>query len=105
MSIGFLNTLGKLMSDRPVNSDSVPVLLTSAYTCGGGQITSSIQNLLSRSKPRLHKETYLAQRVRNNPSAAMGSLVVRASDSRLEGLGSIPDATKYPPSTYGVRAR
>ncbi|GFU06565.1 hypothetical protein TNCV_3404651 [Trichonephila clavipes] len=30
---------------------------------------------------------------------AVGSLVVRASDSRLEGLGSMPDATKYPPST------
>ncbi|GFU20063.1 hypothetical protein TNCV_1192051 [Trichonephila clavipes] len=26
---------------------------------------------------------------------AVGSLVVRASDSRLEGLGSMPDATKY----------
>ncbi|GFX55870.1 hypothetical protein TNCV_1427321 [Trichonephila clavipes] len=34
-----------------------------------------------------------------------GSLVVRASDFRPEGLGSIPDATKYPPSTRGVRAR
>ncbi|GFW94757.1 uncharacterized protein TNCV_4247971 [Trichonephila clavipes] len=31
----------------------------------------------------------------------MGSLVVRASDSRPEGLGSMPDATKYPPSTHG----
>ncbi|GFT31748.1 hypothetical protein TNCV_231451 [Trichonephila clavipes] len=36
---------------------------------------------------------------------AVGSLVVRASDSRPEGLGSMPDATKYPPSTHGVRAR
>ncbi|GFW03771.1 hypothetical protein TNCV_2538821 [Trichonephila clavipes] len=36
---------------------------------------------------------------------AMSSLVVRASDSRPEGLGSMPDATKYPPSTHGVRAR
>ncbi|GFW14186.1 hypothetical protein TNCV_3547751 [Trichonephila clavipes] len=36
---------------------------------------------------------------------AVGSLVVRASDSRSEGLGSVPDATKYPPSTHGVRAR
>ncbi|GFX06071.1 transposable element Tc1 transposase [Trichonephila clavipes] len=35
----------------------------------------------------------------------MGSLVVRASDSRPEGLGSMLDATKYPPSTHGVRAR
>ncbi|GFU52200.1 hypothetical protein TNCV_4186491 [Trichonephila clavipes] len=35
----------------------------------------------------------------------VGSLVVRASDSRLEGLGSMPEATKYPPSTHGVRAR
>ncbi|GFW83751.1 hypothetical protein TNCV_668641 [Trichonephila clavipes] len=31
--------------------------------------------------------------------------MVRASDSRLEGLGSMPDATKYPSSTRGVRDR
>ncbi|GFT10613.1 hypothetical protein TNCV_1943511 [Trichonephila clavipes] len=35
---------------------------------------------------------------------AVGSLVVRASDSRLEGLSSMPDATKYPPSTHGMHA-
>ncbi|GFT67550.1 hypothetical protein TNCV_2361461 [Trichonephila clavipes] len=35
---------------------------------------------------------------------AVGSLMVRASDSRPEGLSSMPDATKYPPSTHGVRA-
>ncbi|GFT09701.1 transposable element Tc3 transposase [Trichonephila clavipes] len=33
------------------------------------------------------------------------SLGVRTLDSRPEGLGSMPDATKYPPSTHGVRAR
>ncbi|GFY36216.1 hypothetical protein TNCV_4845881 [Trichonephila clavipes] len=32
---------------------------------------------------------------------AVGSLVVRASDSRPEGLGSMPDATKHHPSTHG----
>ncbi|GFU88737.1 dimer_Tnp_hAT domain-containing protein [Trichonephila clavipes] len=31
----------------------------------------------------------------------MGSLVVGASDSRSEGLDSMPDATKFPPSTHG----
>ncbi|GFU49515.1 uncharacterized protein TNCV_1590611 [Trichonephila clavipes] len=36
---------------------------------------------------------------------AVGSLVVRASDSRPEGLGSMSDDTKNPPSTRGVRAR
>ncbi|GFW48379.1 uncharacterized protein TNCV_1109421 [Trichonephila clavipes] len=36
---------------------------------------------------------------------AVGSLVVGALDSRPEGMGSMPDATKYPPSTHGVRAR
>ncbi|GFS68046.1 coiled-coil domain-containing protein 124 [Trichonephila clavipes] len=35
-------------------------------------------------------------------SEAVGSLVVRASDSRPEGLGSMPDATKHPQSTHGV---
>ncbi|GFW35704.1 uncharacterized protein TNCV_4435531 [Trichonephila clavipes] len=36
---------------------------------------------------------------------AVGSLVVRASDSRPEGLSSMLDVTKYPPSAHGVRAR
>ncbi|GFW41954.1 hypothetical protein TNCV_6631 [Trichonephila clavipes] len=36
---------------------------------------------------------------------AVGSLVVRASDSRPEGLGSMPDATKHPPSTHGSTFR
>ncbi|GFV10552.1 hypothetical protein TNCV_3545811, partial [Trichonephila clavipes] len=31
---------------------------------------------------------------------AVGSLVVRASDSRPEGLGSMLDVTKYPPSAH-----
>ncbi|GFY10905.1 hypothetical protein TNCV_1124271 [Trichonephila clavipes] len=34
-------------------------------------------------------------------SHVVGSLVVRASDSRPEGLDSMPDATKHPPSTHG----
>ncbi|GFW09034.1 hypothetical protein TNCV_3081261 [Trichonephila clavipes] len=36
---------------------------------------------------------------------AVGSLVVRASDSRPEGLGSMPDPTKYPPTTHGFPAK
>ncbi|GFS92849.1 hypothetical protein TNCV_1162331 [Trichonephila clavipes] len=36
---------------------------------------------------------------------AVGSLVVRAPDFRPEDLGSMFNATKYPPSTHGVRAR
>ncbi|GFV61474.1 hypothetical protein TNCV_2938161 [Trichonephila clavipes] len=34
-------------------------------------------------------------------------LVVRASDSRpeTEGMGSMPNATKYPPSTHGFPCR
>ncbi|GFW50551.1 hypothetical protein TNCV_2888541 [Trichonephila clavipes] len=35
----------------------------------------------------------------------MGSLVVRASDSRPESLGSMPDATKYPQSTHGFHGK
>ncbi|GFV34315.1 hypothetical protein TNCV_4023301 [Trichonephila clavipes] len=38
-------------------------------------------------------------------SSAVGSLVVRASDSRPEDLGSMPDATKHPPSTHGFTCR
>ncbi|GFV12606.1 uncharacterized protein TNCV_4425591 [Trichonephila clavipes] len=33
------------------------------------------------------------------------SLVVRASDSRPEGLGSMLDVTKYPPSAHGFTCR
>ncbi|GFY32146.1 hypothetical protein TNCV_3556541 [Trichonephila clavipes] len=33
---------------------------------------------------------------------AVGSLVVRASDSRPEGLGPMPDATEHPPSTCSL---
>ncbi|GFU15577.1 hypothetical protein TNCV_1170801 [Trichonephila clavipes] len=33
---------------------------------------------------------------------AVGILMIRASDSRREGLGAMPDATKFPPSTRGV---
>ncbi|GFX19096.1 hypothetical protein TNCV_3012401 [Trichonephila clavipes] len=36
---------------------------------------------------------------------AVGSLVVRASDSRPESLGSMPDATKHSPSTHGFTCR
>ncbi|GFX32598.1 integrase catalytic domain-containing protein [Trichonephila clavipes] len=36
---------------------------------------------------------------------AVGSLVVRTSDSRPEGLGFMPNATKYPPSTHGFHAK
>ncbi|GFV07226.1 hypothetical protein TNCV_1312241 [Trichonephila clavipes] len=36
---------------------------------------------------------------------AVGSPVIRASDSRPEGLGLMPDATKYPPSTHGFPCR
>ncbi|GFX97603.1 hypothetical protein TNCV_2841631 [Trichonephila clavipes] len=36
---------------------------------------------------------------------AVGSLVVRASDSRPEGLGSMLDVTKYPPSAHGFSCR
>ncbi|GFW54085.1 hypothetical protein TNCV_3828931 [Trichonephila clavipes] len=35
----------------------------------------------------------------------VGSLVVRASESRPDGLGRMPDATKPPPSTHGFTCR
>ncbi|GFW87359.1 retrovirus-related Pol polyprotein from transposon opus [Trichonephila clavipes] len=38
-------------------------------------------------------------------SRAVGSLVVRTSDSRPEGRGSMPDTTKDPPSTHGFPCR
>ncbi|GFW99126.1 hypothetical protein TNCV_3008961 [Trichonephila clavipes] len=46
-----------------------------------------------------------ANTINNHSTWAVSSLVVRASDSRPEDLGSMPDATKYPPSTHGVRVR
>ncbi|GFV81701.1 hypothetical protein TNCV_1703571 [Trichonephila clavipes] len=41
----------------------------------------------------------------NKSAWTVGSLVVRASDSRPESLDSMPHATKYPSSTHGVHAR
>ncbi|GFV94316.1 hypothetical protein TNCV_2267701 [Trichonephila clavipes] len=38
-------------------------------------------------------------------SIKIANEVVRASDSRPEGLGSMPDATKHPPSTHGFTCR
>ncbi|GFW50894.1 hypothetical protein TNCV_3591761 [Trichonephila clavipes] len=35
---------------------------------------------------------------------AVGSQVVRASDSRPEGRGSTPDTTKYPPNTHEFKS-
>ncbi|GFX47137.1 uncharacterized protein TNCV_2747141 [Trichonephila clavipes] len=40
-----------------------------------------------------------------NLTGAVGSLVVRASNSRPEGLGSMLDVTKYPPSAHGFTCR
>ncbi|GFV90924.1 hypothetical protein TNCV_3616861 [Trichonephila clavipes] len=42
--------------------------------------------------------------IKKTTTRAMGSLVVRASDSTSEGLSSMPEATKYPPSTHGFNA-
>ncbi|GFV58900.1 hypothetical protein TNCV_1826081 [Trichonephila clavipes] len=38
-------------------------------------------------------------------NGAVGNLVARSSDSVPNGLGLMPNATKYPASTDGVRAR
>ncbi|GFV82390.1 hypothetical protein TNCV_643511 [Trichonephila clavipes] len=40
-----------------------------------------------------------------NEMGSLGSLVVRASDSRPEGLGSMLDVTKYPPSAHEFTCR
>ncbi|GFU61755.1 uncharacterized protein TNCV_4612321 [Trichonephila clavipes] len=45
------------------------------------------------------------QKTDNSFGMAVGSLVVRASDSRPEGLGSMLDVTKYPPSAHGFTCR
>ncbi|GFX17909.1 transposable element Tcb2 transposase [Trichonephila clavipes] len=52
------------------------------------------QSVNDLSQPRLLQKHALKKRLR-----AVGSLVVRASDPRPEGLGSMPDATKDHPST------
>ncbi|GFT34997.1 hypothetical protein TNCV_787051 [Trichonephila clavipes] len=41
--------------------------------------------------------------LQDNLPRQMGSLVVRAMESKSEGQGSMPEATKHPPSTHGVR--
>ncbi|GFW50882.1 hypothetical protein TNCV_3591641 [Trichonephila clavipes] len=51
-----------------------------------------------------HKERHRLGRV-VTLSRAEGSLVTKTSNSSLECLDLMPDATKYPPSTRRVRAR
>ncbi|GFU44566.1 hypothetical protein TNCV_1506751 [Trichonephila clavipes] len=61
---------------------------------------ASIESLRSIGiRTRTHNSITQA-RVRDH-DRAVGSLVVTASVSRPEGLGSMPDATKHPPSTHG----
>ncbi|GFU91256.1 uncharacterized protein TNCV_4925861 [Trichonephila clavipes] len=52
-----------------------------------------------------HLESSVRLAVSNNIPRAVGSLVVRASDSRPEGLGSMLDVTKYPQSAHGFTCR
>ncbi|GFW23682.1 uncharacterized protein TNCV_2032251 [Trichonephila clavipes] len=54
--------------------------------------------------PRGPRSDYVRQS-RKKQNWAVGSLVVRASDSRPEGLGSMLDVTKYPPSAHGFTCR
>ncbi|GFW37589.1 hypothetical protein TNCV_4027851 [Trichonephila clavipes] len=50
----------------------------------------------------LHK---VSSKVSSSITAIKKTFKLIISDSRPEGLGSMPDATKYPPSTPGERAR
>ncbi|GFT08637.1 hypothetical protein TNCV_662081 [Trichonephila clavipes] len=59
---------------------------------------------LKRSSTLQFDET-IRQQIGLEHNRAVGSLVVRASDSKPEGLGSMPDATKHPPSTHGFTCR
>ncbi|GFW16950.1 hypothetical protein TNCV_2760781 [Trichonephila clavipes] len=54
---------------------------------------------------KLNLDNYRVKLVLTLHLRAMGSLVVRASGSRPEGLGSMPDATKHPPSIHGSTCR
>ncbi|GFW75666.1 uncharacterized protein TNCV_4428491 [Trichonephila clavipes] len=49
--------------------------------------------------------THSPKATRTLLTTAVGSLVVRASDSRLEVLGSLFNVTKYPPSTHEFTCR
>ncbi|GFX78245.1 uncharacterized protein TNCV_5135921 [Trichonephila clavipes] len=85
----------------------------SRITCPGkDQNTIDVRNwksrqpgmtFLGRPSPTLRclaiQDTYFTTK------SAVGSLVVRASDSRPEGLGSMLDVTKYPPSAHGFTCR
>ncbi|GFS70903.1 hypothetical protein TNCV_2719811 [Trichonephila clavipes] len=68
--------------------------------------TRSISELMSGSERSMFRQVAPERTFDDSVvTLAVGSLVVRASDSGPEGLGSMPDATKYTPSTHGVRAR
>ncbi|GFX16856.1 uncharacterized protein TNCV_2518341 [Trichonephila clavipes] len=58
-----------------------------------------------RGKVSLNDSCLLSNSDGEKIKQAVGSLVVRASDSRPEGLGSMLDVTKYPPSAHGFTCR
>ncbi|GFT81454.1 hypothetical protein TNCV_3673211 [Trichonephila clavipes] len=70
--------------------------MMTAFMLDAMSVNAALQSALSNDIVALHPD--LCNR-------AVGSLVVRASDSRPESLGSMPDTTKHPPSTHGFTCR
>ncbi|GFW31952.1 uncharacterized protein TNCV_54331 [Trichonephila clavipes] len=60
--------------------------------------TAATRRFFKATRTRAHDTSVMS-------SWAVGSLVVRASDSRPEGLGSMLDVTKYHPSAHGFTCR
>ncbi|GFU13003.1 hypothetical protein TNCV_1457291 [Trichonephila clavipes] len=54
--------------------------------------------MISKEKEHKYDNNWKIKNSTNLDTLAVGSLVVKASDSRPEGLGSMLDVTKYPPS-------
>ncbi|GFU44297.1 uncharacterized protein TNCV_3041371 [Trichonephila clavipes] len=68
-------------------------------------IHPNIDEIIRNLQPHTSHYIHLSAVVATYISRAVGSLVVRASDSRPEGLGSMLDVTKYPPSAHGFTCR
>ncbi|GFT22101.1 hypothetical protein TNCV_3271561 [Trichonephila clavipes] len=54
--------------------------------------------------PSVPSNVFVMRQVFKRMHWAVGNPVVSASDSRPEALGSMPDASKVPPSKHRVRA-
>ncbi|GFU39605.1 transposable element Tcb2 transposase [Trichonephila clavipes] len=101
--------LGRQVAGRnypPTNKNTLIRALTEEWDKLPQQLLDNVVQSMRRELKIQHDNASLAaQKESVKRKRAVGSLVVRASDSKPEGLGSMLDVTKYPPSAHGFTCR